>query len=184
MIFGGLLLLGVTINIAFLFQLLPKDYNIGINVVYVLSISAFVNMSTGLNGSIILSSSYYRYGSYMLFLLMFLTVSINMFLIPRYGMEGAAFATALASFIYNLLKYLFIWIKMKMQPFEKSSLYITMLILASYGINYMLPVFNRPVLDIVLHSAVIGSVYCITVYLLRLLPEFYHLIPFIGKKTK
>ncbi|MCC6691181.1 MAG: polysaccharide biosynthesis C-terminal domain-containing protein [Bacteroidia bacterium] len=181
MLFGGLLLLGVTINTSYLFQLLPKDYNMGVNVVYILSISAFVNMSTGLNGSIILNSHHYRYGSYMLFLLLFLTVINNIFLIPRFGLEGAALATALASFVYNLLKYLFIWIKMKMQPFDNSSLYIVLLILLCYGLNMLIPSVGEPAINIVIHSAVIGIVYCVVAYFLKIASELHQYIPFLGK---
>jgi Na+-driven multidrug efflux pump len=41
-----------------------------------------------------------------------------------YGIYGAAIASVAASFIYNMVKFVFIYQKFKFQPYTKKSLYI------------------------------------------------------------
>ncbi len=181
MVIGGLLMVLVTTNIRDLFTLLPNDYSQGVDVVFILSISTFFNMATGLNGSIILSSKYYYVGTLLLFFLLAVTVISNIIFIPIMGISGAAFATALASFLYNLLKYLFILIKMKMQPFDKYSVLIVGIILVGFAISYCVPNSEIPVLNIGLKSAITVLVYTGLVYGFKLIPEVNNLDKFFRK---
>jgi O-antigen/teichoic acid export membrane protein len=184
MLLGGFLMLGITLNSGYLFELLPKDYSTGINVVYIISIGTFFNMATGLNGSIIFSSPAYIYGSYMLFLLLVLVVVNCIILIPLYGIEGAALAVMISNLIYNILKYLFILYRYKMQPFNKSSLQILFLVAFTYLIVWFIPNVNQPVADILIHGSAILLIYGAGTILLRIVPEFHKLLPaFLRKKT-
>ena len=45
-----------------------------------------------------------------------LNIVLNAMLIPRYGMTGAATATALSMVYWNLLMYLFVRVKLKINP--------------------------------------------------------------------
>ena len=48
-----------------------------------------------------------------------LTIGINYMLIPIYGIDGAAMATAMSVFVFYSIKTLFVYFKMKMHPFTK-----------------------------------------------------------------
>lgn len=181
MLLGGLLLLGTIVNAPYLFQFLPSEYSKGINVVYILSLSAFINMATGLNTNILLSSKYYRYGSAMLILLLVLVIVNNRLLIPLYGMEGAAIATGVASFIYNAMKFFFIWVKLKMQPFDFTVVKIVFVIVACFVANFFIPSFDNPILAITIHSLIITILYGVAVYYLNIIPEFHYLLPWRKK---
>ena len=105
-----------------------------------------------------------------------------MFFIPRYGIAGAALSTAVSSFIYNLLKYFFIWYKFKMQPFDKNSAYVLGVMILCFLTNMAIPDTQQPIFNMMIHSCVIFPIYLAAVYFLKIVPEFHSYIPLIGKK--
>ncbi|MDW8274387.1 MAG: hypothetical protein RMJ53_09185, partial [Chitinophagales bacterium] len=95
---GCFLFLCVNLNTLSLFQLFPqKGFDPGASVVLIISIGAVINMATGLNDAILFTSEEYKYGSAMLLFLFAFSVLNNYIFIPLWGMNGAAFATALSS---------------------------------------------------------------------------------------
>jgi O-antigen/teichoic acid export membrane protein len=50
--------------------------------------------------------------------LTFITIATNYYLIPRFGINGAAMGAALATLLYNLARTLFVGFAFKMQPFS------------------------------------------------------------------
>ncbi len=184
LLLGGLIFVCINISIGDLLSLLPEDYIFGINVVYILSISTLFNMATGVNNGIIFNSHYYRYGVYMLVVLISLAVLLNILLIPLYGIAGAALATAMANFTFNLLKYLFIRFKFQMQPFNITTIKIAGLILICLAGGFLMPVTGERIPDIIIRSLAASIVYLSVVYYLRIAEELYGDIPFIGKKLK
>ena len=179
---GGILLIGVIVNVYDLLFLLPEDYRQGANVAILISYSAFINMATGVNYSIIYNSSKYIYGFVFVTVLLVLTIIGNLILIPKYGIEGAAMATAFASIVYNLLKYFYIWKVFKMQPFDFSFAKIFLIMAFCFGLNYFLPSLNNHIAAIIFRSIIIAVVYGIATYFLKIVPEFHKYIPFIEEK--
>jgi O-antigen/teichoic acid export membrane protein len=96
---------------------LPPSYSAGKMVVIIICLGKLFDLATGLNGTILTLSKYYIYDTYIMVGLIIITVSLNYFLIPIYGMNGAAIALAFATVYYNLARYLVVLIKLKMQPF-------------------------------------------------------------------
>ena len=184
LLFGGLLTVLVITNIQDVLMLLPNDFSAGINVSILLSISAFINMVTGVNYPIIFNSNKYYWGSVFVFVLLTTAIALNISLIPKYGILGAAIATGVSSVVYNLLKYLFIWYHFKMQPFDKKTLQVILIIVASLCINYLIPNLNNRYINIAFHGTTILFFYLLSVYILKVVPEFHPYIPFIGKKRE
>lgn len=181
MLGGGLLLIGIVLNINDLLSMLPEVYQNGTNVAIIACIGGFLNISTGVNNSIIFTSEKYTYGAYLLFLLFILAISLNMLLIPMYGIEGAALATALSSFIYNVLKYFIIWKTYGMQPYDRSSLKIVTVILVVLGACYLIPSHENAIVTMLYKSSIITVLYLVLTYVLNIIPEFHKYIPFIKK---
>jgi O-antigen/teichoic acid export membrane protein len=182
MLIGGLLLVGIIINISDLLRLLPPLYSKGIWVTIISSCAAFLNVSTGVNTSIIFNSTKYLYGTMLLVALMILALLLNLWLIPVYGIVGAALATGIIAVIYNVSKFLIILMHFKMQPYDSSSFKILVAIAISFLTAYFLPTLNNLVFSITLKTVVITSVYGLMVYLLKIVPEFHKYIPFVKEK--
>lgn len=179
LLLGGLLFLMINVNISYLLEFLPKEYSEGKMVVLIVSISALLSMACGANTAMIYNSEYYKYG---VFLLVFLALSafiFNMIFIPIYGIEGAAFATALSAVFYALLRIIFIAFKYKLQPLDLKSVKTFILVGACFLLNFFLPEVQNIYLNISIHSAIVISVYVVAVYLLKIVPEFHRYIPFI-----
>ncbi len=118
LIVGCWIFLGIYLNIDNLFLLLPPSYSAGKMVVIIICLGKLFDLATGLNGTILALSKHYIYDTYIMVGLIFITVSLNYFLIPIYGMNGAAFALAIATVYYNLARYLVVLFKLGMQPFS------------------------------------------------------------------
>ena len=73
-------------------------------------------MVSGLNAQIIINSKYYRYDLYTSLFLVLSQYQLILFLIPKYGINGAAMATAISIFLFNLIRLILIKIKMGMHP--------------------------------------------------------------------
>lgn len=176
MLGGGLLMVGIIANIHDLLGLLPEAYHQGATVAIIACVGGFLNIATGVNTSILFTSDKYLYGTYLLFLLLILAVILNIILIPIYGIEGAALATALSSVIYNVLKYFIILKKFKMQPYDTSSLKILLVIAIAFLVSYFLPSLNNAIISMIMKSAVIIAVYGGLTYVLKIVPEFHKYI--------
>src|SRR6185312_11214112 len=81
-------------------------------------------------------------------LLLILTVVLNMWLIPLYGIIGAAIANCAVSVIHNLLRLIFIKAMLNMQPFTIDSLKIILIVAASILIAYFINIENKYLLII------------------------------------
>lgn len=183
LLMGGLLFLLVNLNIDSLFQLIPDhDYSLAKGVVLIISLGTLVNMGTGNNDSLLYTSSRYKTLSWLLISLLFIAYFNYKIFIPLFGMEGAAFATALSATIYNFTKFFMIWRFFHLQPFTIDTLKVIGIILFTGAIGYFIPSVHNPFADVAIHSSVIVAVFGALTYGLKIVPEFHHLIPFIGTK--
>ncbi|MDZ7758184.1 lipopolysaccharide biosynthesis protein [Rhodohalobacter sp.] len=114
----GLTIFGIVwLNVDLLFTFLPEIYQDGKWVVFIIGIGKLIDIGNGSNGVILLNSKHYRVSFYTNIILVLVTIGANYLLIPQYGIEGAAIASAGAIFIYNGVKYLYVKFRMKMTPF-------------------------------------------------------------------
>ena len=178
MLLGGILLVGIICNVHELLGLLPEDYHIGANVTIISCCAAFLNVSTGINTSIIFNSSKYVYGTVLLIVLMVLALLLNIWLIPIYGMAGAAMATGALAVLYNVAKFIMILVFFKMQPYDLSSLKILTVILVSFGIANLLPQMDNEIVSMIVKTGVISTTYLGLTYFMKIVPEFHKHLPF------
>ncbi|MEX2601045.1 MAG: oligosaccharide flippase family protein [Balneolaceae bacterium] len=162
-------------NVDSLMGILPETYQGGRWVVLFIGLGKLFDMATGTNGSIILTSKYYRFDLFTSLLLIVFTIATNLLLIPEYGMNGAALATMLSIFVYNLIKYFFVWARFSMQPFRASALWACLLGLAALFAALAVP--DLPVLaDVTVRSLVILLLFALPVWRLRLSPELNRMV--------
>ncbi|MBK8956206.1 MAG: polysaccharide biosynthesis C-terminal domain-containing protein [Saprospiraceae bacterium] len=80
--------------------------------------------ATGPNHHILAYSQFYRFELYLLIGMAVANIILNYYLIPDWGISGAAFATFISVTTYNILKTLIVFSLLKMQPFTLASLKI------------------------------------------------------------
>jgi len=118
------LFLAIWLSIDFMYELIRPEYAVGKYVVLFIGIAQVIEMATGTNYEVIVTSKYYKYNAYFLVLLFILVIGLNFLLIPKYGINGAAFASLVAMAVNNLMRFLFLYWKFKLQPFNSKFLVV------------------------------------------------------------
>lgn len=179
MILGGLFFLLVWLNLGDFYNIMPNGdrFRDGMGVVFFIGLARFLDMSAGANFEIIANSKYYINNLIIFGLLFVVTILGNYLLIPMYGITGAAIATLISLVVYNLVGFVFIKVKMGLQPFNRKSLYTFLIVMA---LLVLVPLFQpnwSPWLLIFLRSAFVVGIFSTLVIQLELSTEatiFYH----------
>ena len=134
----------------------------------ILASSKLIDMLTSVNTHIIIYSPKYRYNLIFLLILGVSNIILNIKLIPLYGITGAAIATAISLFFYNLIKLIFIYTQYRMQPFSVSNLKTLVLLLVCMALYMVFPDLGSPFFNIIAKSIVVGTGYIVTAYYWRI----------------
>ncbi len=183
-VIGGLVMLGIFLNINQLYKLIPNDYSAGVMVVFIIGISKFYDVILGNNNAIILNTKYYRMVLFFGLLLVFMMVVLNMLLIPPYGIEGSAWATLISVFVYNTIKLLFVVQKMNLYPFTINTLKSFSIIVVVFLLFYFWDFNFHPIMNIVLKSILISVVYIYMNFYWKVSSEINFIIKNLFQKIK
>lgn len=157
LILGGLFFLVIVSNLDPLFEIMPKgeEYSVGKSVMILLGFARLIDMATGVNNELIDYSKYYRFNFFAIILMAIFNIIANRFLIPIYGIDGAAIATCSSVLLYNLMKFIFIWVQLKMQPFQQNTFWVFLIGLFTFFIISYLPNLSNPWLAIPLNGILV-----------------------------
>jgi len=172
-----------------IFHFLPSEFSEGIYVFLFLMIGRLTDMYFGLNGIIFIMSKKYRYDVVFTVALIGIVAGLNIFMIPAYGVTGAAIATCIAYLVYNAGRLLFVYFAYDMHPFEKRQGYILALFTAVLCLFELMPaVFASDVLNILFKWLLLGVVFIAPIYFFRMEHEIVRYIDngilFLKKKTR
>lgn len=168
---GLLIYIGIIANFHNLFAILPPEYATGAQVILIIGLANLFDMVTGVNGVIIVCSRFYRTDLYLSTLLVLLAVVFNYLFIPRFGIVGAASATALSIFIFNSIRVFYVWQKFKLQPFSIHILWITLSGIIIFGLSSLLPLIFNTYIDLLIRSVLISLLYITSVWIFKLSDE-------------
>ncbi len=176
---GGFLFIGINTCTKYVYEIgqLPQSYLNCIDVVYIVSLGALVNTCTGINSAIMFYSKHYVLGTVLLVITLIITILLNIFLIPLFGIYGAAIASVAASLIYNLVKFIFIYRKFKFQPYTSRSFLIFLIIVTCTVVGYFFPeISNNSFVNLFVKGSVVATIYIAATYYLKLAPEIFNAI--------
>ena len=185
LLFGSLIFIGIWANIDNIFNLIPKNFSIGKDVVFFLGLGALINMIMGLNSSIIAVSKLFKWQAYFIVAFTILIIFTNYLLIPQYGIIGAGIASLISITIHNLLKLIFVLVKFKMQPFTRKTVLMIVIGIVVFFIQKLIPSLIWTI-DLPIRSVLITLVFTFVVYLFKISEDFNRqvdkLLKFILKK--
>ena len=176
LIVAGLIFLLVILNLEQLYLLLPEAYRGGLIVVFFIGLCKVYDALLGNNNSILFNSDYYRWLLYMGFGLVVVTVFLNLWLIPEYGLNGAALATFLAISAYNTIKLVFVYRRFGLHPLTASSFKVFGLLLFTGLLFYALEFPFHPLLNICFKSGLISAMYIGILYRFKLSEDIIKLL--------
>ena len=183
-IISALIFILIITNVHTLYELIPEEYSLSILIVLLISLVKLYDNILAINNSILFNSDYYRLVLAIGVLLVILAFLLNLFFIPRYGIEGAAIATFLAFFIYNTSKLILVQQKFRMNPFTKQSWLLFGLVSVFTLLFYFWEFPFHPILSIVLKGGITAILYISIVYFLNFSEEINKMLKSILAKMK
>ena len=148
LLIGGFILLAIWLNIDLIFHILPNGatYATAKNVVLILGVSQLI---LGTFTICLTALNYSRYYAFSLIWSLILTVSaimLNNYLVPRYGMEGAALSNLISYGLYYLLIIATLVPLGRFHVVDRRWVYILLLLVGIFGLNVLwqtcLPAMN------------------------------------------
>ena len=170
-IIGLLMFLGLWANIDNIFEILGPNFVSGRWVIFFIGLGSLVDMTSGANSSILGSSPNYKVQTFFLIILVILLIVTNLLLIPIYGITGAAIGGAVSLSILNLFRFLYLWYKFKLQPFNLKFILVAAIGISAYFISTLLPVLPSFIIDIFVRSSILTISFCLPIYLLKISPD-------------
>ena len=137
LLIGGFILLAMWVNIDLIFHILPNGATFAQakNVVLILGVSQLVLATFTICYSAL---NYSRFYAFSLFISLALTISaliLNNYLVPLYGMNGAALSNLLSYGLYVALTILFVVSLCRIRVIEKRWWFILLLLVVLFAIN-------------------------------------------------
>lgn len=139
----------IWINIDLLFQILPNGvyYETGKSVVFILGMAKCINSTLFVGSSVLNYSKYYYWTLLFTIILTSSAIIMNVILIPRIGMNGAAFSNMISYFIYFSLLLFVVKVKLNVNVFSKAHLKVLILLIGLYLTNSLLLAINAPIVS-------------------------------------
>ena len=163
-----LIFMGLLINLDHVYEILPESFAIGAWVIILTGLANLIQMLGGVSSAIIGFSNYYRYNTLLSIVQLIVLIGVNLITLPRWGITGAAAANLAAILVLNVLKFLFLKQRFKIQPYSTKHLLIVLIGLVCWGIDALLPELSNLYLDIAYRSLLFTLVYGILNYFLKI----------------
>jgi O-antigen/teichoic acid export membrane protein len=145
----------ILLNMNNAMKFLGPEYGLLPKIVLIIGLAKIIDLGTGLNSQILLSSKFWRVDFITNMCFVFFSIVLNVMLVKRYNLIGSAYATVISYFVYNLTRFVYIWKLFKLQPYSWSNL--KALAIAAVG---LLAVWQLPkVSNIFVDSTVRGLIF-------------------------
>lgn len=158
---------GIWINIDNILEILGPDYAGGKWVIFFIGLAYVIDMATGANGNVISYSKYYRMTLWLWLSLVVVMIILMLLFIPAWGISGAAAAITLTFLLNNFMKFIYVKVKLGMQPFTLKFLTVVLVFALSWGASLLVPQLTL-IPDILLRSAVFSVIFLFLIYVLKI----------------
>ncbi len=175
-IIAGLIFLLVLLNLEELYQLLPLNYRGGFTVVLFIGLAKVFDALMGNNNAILFNSEHYRIFLLMGIFLVVFTILLNLWFIPRFGINGAAVASFMAIASYNIAKLIFVKRKFDMAPFTADTFKVLGLLIFVGALFYLFNFTFHPIVNIIFKSMLMSLMYIGILYRFKISEDIFGLL--------
>lgn len=175
----GLIWLNIHNLVNFLNHLASKGnsyYSIISPLVFVMGLSKVLDLSTGVNGQIIGTSNYWRFDFYTNVFYTVLSIPLNFILIKYLGLMGLAYSNLIALSLYNSFRFIFLYKKFGLQPYQPKHLLVLLLCISIYLLIHWIPQVPNLYLDIAMRSALFVLLFTPIVYFSKVAPDLTKIV--------
>lgn len=181
---SGILFLLIVLNVEELYLVIPEAYRGGFYVVLIIGLVKVYDSLLGNNNAILYNSDYYRSVLIMGLLLAVLTILFNFWLIPQFGIEGAAMASLFAFFIFNTIKLIYVKVKFGMLPFTSDTVKVFGLLILIGVPFYFIEFPYHPLINILLISVPMILIYVFVLYHFKISEDITGIIDKLRTRLK
>ena len=153
-------------------------------VLILLGLTKIVDMGTGVNAQIIVTSTYWRFEMISGVILLLLMLPLSYILTKRFDIVGTGTANLISISIYNIIRIIFLWKKFKLFPFTIQSLYTISFAALCYIICYFLFMNIHGLAGLFLRSIAFLFIYITGVLYLNLSPDVKPVMQSVLKRLK
>ncbi len=172
---GGAFLL-ILVNYDLLLSFLDDEFSESLLIFLFLGLSQVFDTGAGLNGYIMVNSIYYRVDAFFSVLLLIMTIVTNLLLIPAFGVMGAAIATAISLLAYNIMRLLYLRIRMGLNPFTRKNILALLLFAFAGLIAWFVPTVGSIWVTSFVKTVILLLITVPGVYFSRFSPELNELM--------
>ncbi|WP_343674794.1 oligosaccharide flippase family protein [Chitinophaga sp.] len=159
-------------------------YHLGKPVMFYLGLYQVIELGTGMNSAIIITSRRWKFELYSNIILLTLTLPLTYILIKHMGMIGAALATLISRTIFNVVRFIFLYKVYNLQPFTKKTLLAVVLPLAVYPLVAYTIHLRDPLMGLIVRSAAFTAVYAFLLLQLRVSEDAMQVFETIKKRVR
>ncbi|NSL85503.1 hypothetical protein ECE50_001580 [Chitinophaga sp. Mgbs1] len=138
------------------------------NIILILGIAKMIDLITGVNNQIIQTSNFWRFDFVCSILVVIISVVLNYIMQKRIGTIGAAYADLITVALFNLIRYLFILIRFKIQPLNLKTAGALLLGIAGVLLVQQLPFIWNIYADTIVRTMLYITLFGAAVILTRL----------------
>lgn len=168
---GVILFLAIWVNLDELFNWMPNGnvYKTGKYVFFFIGIGKIIELMSGVGNVIINNSNYYQYSLALNVVSTVIAIFGNILLIPRFGISGAAIATAFSMLLYSVYVIILVWWKEQIQPFNKSIIYVIVLLAAGLLADSLIKIqLENMILQVLLNTTIFVLPVALILYRLKI----------------
>ncbi|MBM3920260.1 MAG: lipopolysaccharide biosynthesis protein [Sphingomonadales bacterium] len=168
----------IWINVDNLYAIMPRGdyYAQGKWVVFLIGITRLVDALGASAGPIIANSPYYAWTLLNFGIAMTTAIIANYFLIPVYGINGAAAGTLITFLCTQTFGVSIIYYKLKLHPFTRKKGVLIIIFAIMMGLSFTGRWLENPIIDSVLKTVVLGGAYGYLLYAFQISQEVNSLV--------
>lgn len=161
---------------------LKPTYLEAFTVVLLLGMTKLIDMGTGVNSQIIITSPKWRMEFISGVILLLIMLPLSYWLTKEKGIIGTALAQLISIGCYNLFRIFLLWKEYSMQPFSIKTLYTLLLAAGAWALCYFLYQDWSGWTALFLQSLTFLLVYLLGIYRLRLTPDLPEMLDALKKR--
>lgn len=166
---GCLFIVGLIANWHNILVMLKKPEYVDFYYVFiVVALGFLLDITGGLNGTIIIFSKKFKIMLPILLSAVLLCALLNMLFIPHFGILGAAMAYSITTLALNFTYWLYLLLKYGLQPFSFAFVKLLFIALLVLLVGIYIPRMDNFFIDVIIRSGIISVLYLCSVYFLNI----------------
>lgn len=153
-----------------------KDYQGMGSIILFLGIAKLIDLGTGANAQIIITSNYWKVDFTTNVVYTILAIPLNYILISRYGLLGAGYSAVLSQLLYNLMRFAFLWIKFGLQPYHIRHFFAILATLFAGTLAYFIPQQSSFIVDGIIRAGVFILIFAPLIFVCKVSVEMNDMV--------